>query len=165
MFDAGADRRACRIAPPDVPGHGPATRLPAVDTGAMAPCLRPGPVPRRAVTGVRPDGSGAIGRVRFAPFGLPGPGISGCPAGVCVFPRRPGAYKVSHLYKRFRRFIGRTCGMDPYISIRGRPGGSPPPCGRVWQAAIRWPVACAGVRTGATRTAGPAPRRRRRRTP
>ncbi len=137
MSDAGADGRARRIAPPDVPGHGPATRLPAVDTGAMAPCLRPGPVTRRTVTGVRPDGSGAIGRVRnggrsvpvmpnrmgacptadgtpsavdadmvpipearrrdvdrtrirFAPSGLPGPGISGCPAGTGVFPRRPG---------------------------------------------------------------------------
>ncbi len=29
-------------------------------------------------------------RIRFAPSGLPGPGISGCPAGVCVFPCRPG---------------------------------------------------------------------------
>ncbi len=137
MSDAGADGRARRIAPPDVPAHGPATRLPAVDRGAMAPRLRPGPVPRRAVTGVRPDGSVATGRVRnggrsvpvmpgrtgacpaadgtpsavdadmvpipearrrdavrarirSAPFGLPGPGISGCPAGVGVFPRRPG---------------------------------------------------------------------------
>ncbi len=90
MSDAGADGRARRIAPPDAPGHGPATRLPAVDTGAMAPRLRPGPVPRRAVTGVRPDGSGATGRVRFAPFGLPGPGISGCPAGVGVCPCHPG---------------------------------------------------------------------------
>ncbi len=69
-----------------------------------------------------------------------------------------GPYKISHLYIGFRRCIGRTCGMDPYISIRGRPGGSPPPCGRVRQAATRWPAACAGAGTGATRAAGPGQR-------
>ncbi len=53
--------------------------------------------------------------------------------------------------------------MGPYISIRGRPGGSPPPCGRVRQAATRWPAACASARSAATRAAGPAPRWRRRR--
>ncbi len=90
------------------------------------------------------------------PSGFPSPGISDRPAGTGVFPHRPGGtvrpdagraparpgpYKVSHLYKRFRRCIGRACGMDPYISIRGRPGGSPPPCGRVRQADTRWPAA------------------------